>query len=192
MHRRTFIKPIVRTSLVLTLLLVVLTGVTFAALQKQTKLTGSTISTASADMLISQDSINYSYIQTGFNFGNIVPGGAFMPASGYPIYLKNAGGTPLAPKLAVSSIPTNPDAVDLTKVNIILTSPASGQAQTFSLQALIDSNATGGLALSSLPVLFPDQVFPYKFQASMTTDAFAGSSAAIGAIDFTITGTAVN
>jgi len=192
MQSKLFIKPVARTSFVVAVLLLLLTGVTYAALQSQTKITSSNITTTTANMLISRDNVTYSSSQSGYNFGEIVPGGANMPASGYPVYLKNAGGTPLSPKFAVSSTPTNPNNVDLTKVNVILTSNASSEAQTFSLQSLIEANATGGLALSSLSVLFPDQVYRFNMQASMAKDAFVGTSASVGAIDFTLTGTAVN
>lgn len=192
MQRKAFINPIVRTSIVLAMLLVLLTGVTFAALQSQTKITSSNITTTTANMQISQDGTTYTSSVDGYNFGEIVPGGAYMPATGYPVYLKNAGGSGLSPKLAVSSTPTNPNNVDLTKVNVIMTSAQNGEVQTFSLQSLIDAHATGGLALTSLSVLFPGQSYRFNMQASMTKDAFVGSSASIGAIDFTLTGTAVN
>lgn len=192
MHRKAFINPIVRTSVVIAILLMLLTGVTFAALQSQTKITSSNITTTNANMQISQNGTTFTSSVDGYNFGEIVPGGAYMPASGYAVYLKNGGGSGLAPTLAVSSTPTNPSNVDLTKVNIIMTSAASGEVQIFSLQSLIDAHATGGLALTSLSVLFPGQTYQFKMQASMAKDAFVGSSASIGAIDFTLTGTAVN
>lgn len=193
MQHTTFINPLARTLLVVSLIICLLSGVTFAALQSQNTLTGSSITTATATMLVSRDGTSYATTQSGFSFTNLVPGGASVPGNGgYDIFLKNAGGTPLSPRFAVSSTPTNPDDVDLAKVNVIMSAGTSGQSQTFTLQSLIDSSTTGGLALSSLAVLFPDQVYAYKIQVSMAKDAFSGTSAAIGAIDFTLTGTAVN
>src|SRR5438309_2343932 len=100
---------------------IVVSGVTFAALQsQQDKLTGNTIETATANLQLSTDGSNYATSQAGFDFSNIVPGGQAVPQSGYNVYLKNSGGTPLALKLAVSSTPSNPSNVDLNKVNVIL------------------------------------------------------------------------
>ncbi|MBC7707975.1 hypothetical protein H7Y63_02025 [Polaromonas sp.] len=192
MQRRIFINPIARGTLFIALLLGILSGVTYAALQGQSKFTGSTIQTATANLVVSRDGTTFSNTQSGLAFMNVIPGGTLSPSPGYPVYLKNAGGTPLSIKLGVSSTPTNPDGVDLAKVSVVLTSTASGQAQTFSLQSLIDSNATGGAIVSILPVLFQQQVHPFTLQVSMTTDAFSGPAASIGAIDFTVTGNAVN
>lgn len=191
MQSRTLVNPIARVSFVVAVVVSLLTGITYAALQsQQSKFTGSTIQTATANLQVSQDGTTYSNIQTGFNFGNVIPGGALAPSNGYPIYLKNAGGTALTPKFAVSSTPTNPDGVDLTKVMVHLNSTASGQTQIFSLQSLIDSNATGGTSLTILPVLFTTQTHPFTIQVSMAKDAFTGGSASIGTIDFSFLGVA--
>lgn len=192
MQRKAVINPIIRTSIIIAVLLTALTGVTFAALQSQTKITSSTITTTTANLQISKDDTMYASSIDGYSFGEIVPGGASMPSNGYPVYIKNAGGSGLSPKIAVSSTPSNPDNVDLTKVNIILTSAVSGEVQKFTLQSLIDAHSNGGLALTSLSVLFSNQTYRFNMQASMNSDAFSGSSASIGAIDFTLTGTAVN
>ncbi|MDL2342265.1 MAG: hypothetical protein QFB87_04280 [Patescibacteria group bacterium] len=192
MQRRVSINPIAKGTVVIAALLGLLSGVTYAALQGQSKFTGSTIQTATANLVVSRDGTTFSNSQSGMTFNNVIPGGSLSPSAGYPVYMKNAGGTPLSLKLAVSSTPTNPDTVDLTKVNVVLTSTASGQSQTFSLQSLIDSHTTGGSAITILPVLFPEQTHPFILQVSMAKDAFSGTSASIGAIDFSLTGVAVN
>ena len=192
MQYRIIIKPIIRASLAITLMLGLVTGVTYAALQSQpSKFTGSTISTATANLQISQDGTTYSNIQTGFSFANVIPGGPVAPANGYFVFLKNAGGTALALKLAVSSTPTNPDNVDLTKVNVLLSSTSNGQTTSIPLQTLIDSNATGGFALPNPAVLFSGNTLQYVLQVSMAKDAFVGPSANIGAIDFSFSGATV-
>ena len=193
MQRRSFIKPIARASLIITLTLGLVTGVTYAALQsQQSKFTGSTIQTATANLLVSQDGINFSNSQAGFTFANVIPGGSLAPTNGYSIILKNAGGTALALKLAVSSTPTNPDNVDLNKVFVHLTSTVSGAtAMSIPLQSLIDSSATGGYALTNPAVLFAGNTYQYILQVSMAKDAFVGPSATIGAIDLSFSGATV-
>lgn len=193
MQRTSFINPLAKAGLTIAVALALITGVTYAALQSpQNKFTGSTIQTATANLLISRDNSSFSNTQSGFSFANVIPGGSLTPSPGYPIYLKNAGGTPLALKLAISSTPTNPDGADLTKVNVVLTSTASGQIQTLSLQSLVDSYAVGGTAITLVPVLFQEQTHPFTLQVSMAKDAITGPSATIGVIDFSVTGYAVN
>lgn len=192
MRNKVLINPLVRTVLIVAALLSLVGGVTFAALQSQSKLTGSTIQTATANLLVGRDATTMSSTQAGYSFNNLIPGGTLTPSGGYPVYLKNAGGTPLALKFAVSSIPTNPNNVDLNKVMIHLNSTASGLTQTFTLQSLIDSNTLGGSTITLVPVLFSDQTHPFTMQVSMAKDAFDGQTAAIGAIDFVVTGTATS
>lgn len=193
MQRRLFIKPIARASLIITLMLGLVTGITYAALQsQQSKFTGSTIQTATANLLVSQDGTTFSNSQSGFTFANVIPGGSLAPANGYSITLKNAGGTALALKLAVSSTPTNIDNVDLSKVFVHLSSTTTGaQNMTIPLQTLIDGSATGGYALTNPAVLFSGNTYQYILQVSMAKDAFAGPSATIGAIDLSFSGTTV-
>lgn len=192
MRSKALVSPIIRTAIIVSLLLSLVSGITFAALQSQSKLTGSTIQTATANLLIGHDTNSFAASQAGFSFNNLVPGGTLTPSGGYPIYLRNAGGTPLSLKFAVSSLPTNPNAVDLSKVFVHLNSTASGQTQTFTLQSLIDSHASGGSTLNLVAVLFSEQTHPFTLQVSMAKDAFDGQSASIGAIDFVVTGTATS
>lgn len=176
-----------------TAVVIIVSGVTFAALQsQQDTLTGNTIETATANLQLSTDGTNYSDSHAGFNFNNIVPGGQAVPTTGYPFYLKNAGGTPLSLKLAVTSLPTNPNTVDLGKVNVLLTPVATGTPmQTFTLQSLIASSASGGLAITS-GNLASGASQQFKLQVSMATDAVSGSTASLGNIDFSFSGTAVS
>lgn len=191
MKRSKRIRSLKRSILIATLLVGVAGGGAYAVLQsQQNSLTGNTISTATANLQLSVDNQNFSYSHIGFDFNNIVPGGQAVPTTGYPFYLKNAGGTPLAIKLAVNGTPTNPDNVDLSKVNIILATVASGSnPQTFSLQSLIASSPSGGTQVSVNNLDIGVTQF-YKLQASMAADAVTATSASIGNIDFTFTGIA--
>jgi hypothetical protein len=190
MNKAGNIKPIGRALGVALAVLVIISGVTFAMLQsQQVKITGSTIQTKTADLAISTDGQSYSSSISGFSFADILPGGSAVPANGYVFMLKNTGDTPLALKLAVSSTPSNPDDIDLSKVSVMMT-PAVGAAQTYSLQALIDADATGGLSFPAPTQLSPNISNSYQIQVSMAGDAFTGSSAALGNIDFAFTGVA--
>ncbi|HXE10222.1 MAG TPA: hypothetical protein VN554_02240, partial [Verrucomicrobiae bacterium] len=97
----------VRAISVIVAVLVMVGGVTFAALQsQQDTLAGNTVETATANLQLSTDGTTYGSSRSGFDFNNLVPGGQAVPAAGYSVYLKNNGGTPLALKMAVSSVPT--------------------------------------------------------------------------------------
>lgn len=180
-----------RSLLIATLLSGLAGSGAYAILQSQRNtLTGNLITTAQAGLLLSNDGTTFTNSQAGFEFGNIVPGGAAVPTTGYSFYLKNTGAVPLGIKLAVSSTPSNPSNVDLSKVNILLTTVGSGGTpQSFSLQSLVDSFATGGTSISPAPIT-ANGLQQYKFQASMAADAFTGSSANLGNIDFAFTGIA--
>jgi hypothetical protein len=170
---------------------ILVAGVTFAALQsQQAVLSGNTIQTASANLLIgtaSATSTAFSNSHSGFSFANVVPGGSAQPADGNVFYLKNTGTATLTLKMAVSGTPTNTSNVDLTKVSVTVTRTDTNATQTATLQSLLDN--TGGLSLT-------DNLTPastgvqYKLSVSMSADAFTGSSASIGAIDFVFSGTA--
>lgn len=183
-----------KSFLLIIVLIILATGITYAALQsQQIKLTGSTISTATANLLISSDGVNYASSKPGFEFNNLVPGGGPSPWDGYSLWLKNNGGISENLRLSVSSVPSNPNNVDFSKVNVILTPVGfnAGPAQTFTLDALINANANGGLAITSPTQLFVGNVQQFTIKVSMALDAIAGNSASIGNVDFAFLGQAV-
>jgi len=172
---------------------IIVTGVTFAALQsQQAVLSGNTIQSATASLLISTTSPTstvYASSKTGFTFANIVPGGPAQPTNGNAFYLKNTGTANLTLKLNVTSTPTNTSSVDLSKVNVMITRVDTNTTQTTSLQSLVDGAPAGGLTLTD--TLAPaSSGTQYTVSVSMAADAFTGSSASIGAIDFSFSGTA--
>jgi hypothetical protein len=171
---------------------VAVSGVTFAALQSlQNKLTGNTIQTATASLLLSTDGVRYGNSQAGFIFSGLVPGGPAMPAIGYNIWLKNSGDANLTPKLAVTTVPSNPDNVDLSKVHVILT-PGNGTPQSYTLQSLITAGGNGGVSLTAPAVLFTGSPVALTLKVSMDADAFTGTNTSLGNIDFVFTGTITN
>jgi len=166
---------------------VLVTGVTFASLQSQQAiLAGNTIQSASADLRIGVTPSTFAASHTGFTFSGVVPGGPAMPTDGNTFYLKNYGTADLALKLTIGSTPVNTSQVDLSKVSVQLTRVDTNATQTVSLQSLLDP--AGGLNLSD--TLTADVTGQYKVRVAMSTDAFSGSNATIGAIDFVFSGTA--
>lgn len=191
MKKSKRIRGLKRSILLATLMVGLTGGAAYAVLQsQQNTLTGNTISTATANLQIGLDLTNFDNTHLGFNFDNIVPGGQPVPLTGHTFYLKNAGGTPLAIKFMVNGTPSNLNSVDLSKVNVILTTVGSGNPpQSFSLQSLIDSAASGGVSISTSS-LDVSAVQQYKLQVSMTADAVAGPSASISNLDFAFSGIA--
>jgi hypothetical protein len=167
------------------------TSVTYATLQSPTAtLTGNTINSATATLLVgtaSASSTAFGATHSGFTFGNVVPGGPAMPASGNVFYLRNTGTATLAVKLAVGGTPTNTYAVDLSKVTVNITRADTSTSQSATLQSLIDN----GLALTdTMAPNASSTAVQYTLSVSMTADAFTGSSASIGGIDLVFSGSA--
>ncbi len=186
-------KTLARAIAVVTAVSIVVSGVTFAALQSQAGvLRGNIIQTAVASLQVSRDNITYSSSMDGYVFGNLVPGGASSPSSGYPIYVKNIGTTPLAINISVKGPVANTDNVDLSKVHVQLTPINGGAGQNMLLQDLITSSSTGGIPVSSGDRLTPTQASGYLLRVSLDADAVTGSSATLGNIDFNFGAVAVN
>lgn len=187
MRRSKKFRALLRSGGIVASLVVVVSGVTFAALQSQQDvLAGNTIETATANLLISKDDTNYSASQTGFDFNSLVPGGAAMPVTGFPFYLKNSGQTDLDLKMSVSSVPVNANNIDLSRVNVLLTTMGnSGSPQSFTLQSLMTG---GGVSIGNISRSNSNE---YKLQISMASDAVSGNSASLGNVDFAFSGTAI-
>jgi hypothetical protein len=183
MHTAIHIKSFKKTALITAILVSLAVCVALALFQTRSVLTGNTISTTSADLLISTDGIHYGHTIPGFNFENIAPGGYPVPADGYPVYLKNAGNTVLDLALSMDAAPSNPGSADLSKLNVALTD-ASGSTipRGFILQSLI-----GG----TQPIegeLTPGSTRQYKLQALAAEDAAQGKT--VGNIDLAFVGIA--
>jgi hypothetical protein len=190
MVRQSNGRALMRAVGVMAVVMMIVSGVTFAALQsQQAVLSGNTITSATADLKISLNGTNYTSSQTGFDFTSVVPGGPAVPAAGYTFYLKNSGTTTSQVKVGVSTTPTNLSNIDLTKVTITILRYPGGVAQTLTLASLISAYASGGTALTdTLPA---GGTNTYHIQASMAADAFTGSGASLGNIDFVFIGTAL-
>jgi hypothetical protein len=148
-------------------------------------LAGNTIETATANLVLSTDGTSYGTSFPGFDFSNLIPGGGPGPANGYSFYLKNTGGVPLLVKLQMTKQPTNPNSVDLSKVNVLVTTVGvAGPAQSFSLQSLLGSPTAIGSG-----TLAAGGIQQYKLQVAMTSDSMTGNSASLSGIDLVFSGT---
>lgn len=184
---------LVQAAGIVTALVLLATGVAFAALQSQPGvLKGNTIQTAVASLQVSQNGSTYSSSVDGYTFSNLIPGGQPMPASGYSIFVKNVGTTPLALKLSVKPAVGNPQNVDLSKVRLILTPTPNGTPQSLTLQELISADSTGGLTIDQAGHIIPSQVLSYTMRIALDSDAITGPSAMLSNIDFSFGAVAVN
>jgi hypothetical protein len=189
MRKQSNFKPLLRAVTIMGIIMIIVSGVTFAALQsQQAVLSGNTIESATADLKISLDGVTFASSHAGFDFSGVVPGGPAVPAAGNSFYLKNSGTTTSQVKLAISTTPTNLSSVDLSKVSVVITHVPGGTSQTLTLASLLASYASGGTALTdTLPAA---TTYQYKIQISMAADAFTGSGASLGNIDFVFIGAA--
>lgn len=178
-----------RVAALLAFIVVLSGGVAFAVLQsQQVKLTSNSVRTANAGLQLSLNGTTFTDSQLGFDFNGIVPGGPAVPEAGSNFWLKNTGGSPLNLKMTVTSTPSNPENVDLSKVNITLIPVGQGAgSQVFTLQSLLSSSTTGGVAINLTP-LTGGASAKFGLQASMAADAISGQSATLGNIDFAFQG----
>ena len=193
MKHRGNVGPVARAIFVIASVATVVTGITFAALQSQSvALTGNTIETASANLQVSKDGVTYGSSTGGYDFANVVPGGAAVPASGSTFYLKNGGTTNLALKLSTYGAQiVNDPSLNLSKVYVVLTAP-DASVHRLALSALISSYNTGGTDLAI--TLNANTTAQFKVQVQMDADALSGtttSSASIKNVDLTFGGTAI-
>ena len=195
MYKLKTMRPVIQSVGIIAAVMVLVTGVTFAALQsQQVVLKGNTIQTAMADLKISKDAVSYATSLDGYNFNNMIPGGGASPAEGNPVYLLNTGSTTLALKLSVASGLSNPNSVDLSKVHVTLTPMAGGAPQSLTLQDLIAASTTGGIPLTvgGGGALAPNFRMFYAMRIVMDADATTSSSAVINNLVFKFDATAVS
>ena len=182
-----------RATLVIGSLMAIVGGVTFAALQSQAAVVkGNSIQTAVASLQVSSDGSNYTNSLNGYAFEGLIPGGAYVPTNGYPVYLKNVGTTSLSIKISVLPGLTNPNQVDLSKVRVSILPLGGGAGQNFSLQELVNANSTGGIALTQGARITSGQSTAVSIKVSMEADAIIGPSANISNLDINFDAVAVN
>ena len=178
----------------LTVLALAVGGVAFALLMTQATLTGNSISTESANMVISQNDSNYGPSTSGYAFAGIIPGSQASQTEHF--LLKNVGNAPLALKMNLTSAPSNPAGADLAKIHVILTPYSTttfmpATPQDFTLQSLLDAGPEG-VAVDYPNPLAASSKEEFNVQMSMDADAVSGTSASLSNIDLGFIGTAVS
>lgn len=195
MYKLKTMRPLVQAMGIITAVMVLVTGVTFAALQsQQAVLKGNSLATAMAELKISKDNFSYATVVDGYTYSNLIPGGSPTPINGNPIYLQNTGSVALAAKISVNETLSNPNNVDLTKVHVILLPFGGGALQNITLKDLVTASATGGIALigGGLNHVNAGGNAGFAMQIMLESDATSGSSANIGNLIFNFDATAVN
>lgn len=166
---------------VLSAVIVLASGVTFAALQSQSAtLQGSRITSATANLLIGDGQGGYGATAQGFNFDNIEPGGAPMPTPGNSLSLKNSGTSNLALKLTMNpNTFANPQNANTDRIFITLTPlSGSGPMQQFSLATLMAAYTSN----TPLPLnlnIAAGQVSQYSLQVQMTADSVTSTTSGV-------------
>jgi hypothetical protein len=130
---------------VVTAVMVVAGGVTFAALQSQdVTLAGNRITSATANLLVGNGDGQFVSSAPGFTFDNVEPGGVAMPVAGNPLYLRNGGTSNLQVRLALNGNALhNPNNLTLSRVFLDIVPAEGGTSQEVSLAALADAYTAG-------------------------------------------------
>ncbi len=95
---------------------ILVTSVTFAAIQSQATLTNSTISTGTAGLKL-WDGDSYESVAPGFTVTNLVPG---TPKE-FPFYAQNSGDVPLALTVTVPGAPSASGFSGWENVKVVIT-----------------------------------------------------------------------
>jgi hypothetical protein len=113
----TKINPLARAIGVIGAVAALTTGVTFAALNSQATLTNTTISSATADLLL-WDGDTFESTAPGFTITDLVPGTGVEK----PLYFKNAVGVPLAVTAHVPTLPSSTGFTGWQNLHVTITS----------------------------------------------------------------------
>lgn len=185
--------PVLRAIGVIGVVAALVTSITFAALQSSATLTGNTVASASAELLVDgNEDGTFASSEAGFAFTGLVPGGSASTVETFD--LRNNGDVALDVAVSIPTAPTTSGTVDLTLVDVILSCTDSTNGDTFavtdSVQDLVDAHATGGVSMLS------DAFEPgasdkadCDFSVQMQSGAVTGTGATVDAFDLEFTGT---
>jgi hypothetical protein len=189
MQRVRTINPVLRAVGIIAAVAVLVTSVTFAALQSQATLTDSSVSTASVNLLI-WDGDSFESTAPGFTITNLVPGDGSDPNM---FYFKNSGGATM--DLTVH-VPTSPSASGFTgweNLKVIITNMSDPEAEPLETDmaallagdvplpgAPLAPNAQGDSSNSEAPG-------NYSVVFDINPESIDGSQASVTNIDFVFT-----
>lgn len=134
---------------------------------------GSTIRTATADLLVSGDGTNFARNVPGFVFDNAISGGDAVPEAqfAHTVYVKNAGSVPLQVGLSAGNSLINNSNIDLSKVRVIVSVDDGTYVSTFKLTELINAQPAGGELIDQLRTLPAGHQFKVAFQVQLEAGA---------------------
>lgn len=186
------IKPYARAGFVVAAVCAIVSAVTYAALSDRATLADNTISSATSELKISKNNISYGSSKPGFAFNDVVPGSFAVPVTGHAFWLRNDGDVPLQLNVGVVPSPTStvlpgPGEIDFSKVKLHFQRVGGGPEVEFTLQGLIDANATSGLELGEILAVDDDSEL-FTIKASYLPDAFTGSNATLEDLDIVFFG----
>lgn len=161
-------------------IMVLISGVTFAALRSEDAvLAGSSITSATADLKIGSTANTYSASAQGFEFKDVEPGVAIESNGGNLLYLKNAGTTKLSIRLSLD--PTtlvNTQFVNMERVYLAITPVAGGSTQEYTLAALLAGRSTGK-PVSLGTTIGAGQEAVYRLQVRLAADVTDSATSGI-------------
>lgn len=161
-----------RFALICIAVILMVVGVTFAALRtQQNVLTGSTLTSASASLLMNKQSIGtFQNELPGFSFTGVEPGGPALPTDGHSLYLHNNGSTNLSVNISVN--PERLEYSDQANPNLIklhIAAPSRGEFIDYRLSDLISAYQTGQRLL--LPIWMTAGSYEHlQFRMSIDAD----------------------
>ena len=188
------ISPIARAIGVIGAVAVLVTTVTYAALQSQATLTENTIASATAELEVSNDDVVYDESVTGFDFEGAIPGGASSDPETF--YLRNSGDVdldisatvPTALPLTWEDSNSDPVIVDESMVDIAIS--CTFTSGSFTIDGDLVTMGAGDVA--AVGDALPDgEDATCTATVSMDAGAFSADSATSDGFDITFTGTGV-
>ncbi len=177
------LNPVLRAVGVFAAVAVLVSSVTFAALQSQATLTNNQFATGTANLKI-WDGETYQSEAEGFNLTKLVPGTDSNP---YDLWLKNDGTIDLNVDV-VSSTPTfSAGVLNASLINVKITSVVGGESLDYPLSQLYDATPD---ALPGAPLAAGAERH-YTVVININPDAVTGDSASVSDMNWTFTGTQV-
>ncbi len=197
------VNPVLRAVGVISAVAILVSGVTFAALQSQVTLTDNTISTAGASGLLvdgtDPDDLG-SQSEKGFTFSQLVPGGGYSDPQQFSL-INSENGPDMTVVVNATAASTSAP-VDKSKVwvKFTLADKTSGEPQ-----ALVEDDDSVAVTLAQLETSFTDlpgadgedrldanETLTYDVQVKIGADAVSAPEVTIDNFDLVFTGTVVD
>ena len=183
--------PMVRAIAVIGAVAALVTSITLAALSSTATLTGNTIASATAELLVDSDGdATFESSDGGFVFDDVVPGGSPAPVPGHDFDLQNNGDVEMDISVSIPLQPTGTNIPDFDKVDAVLSCTTDSGTTTFSVTASLQELFDTGAAMTG-DTMLPAEVAECTAQVQMDADAVSGSEGSVDPFDLEFTGTNV-